>query len=712
MAKNWAIAIGINEYQFLQPLACAQADAEALRGLLVADGGFKQQQSLLMSDTSPPIGDRVTSPTKENILLLLEDLAVACWRPQDRVWFFFSGYGIHHNGKDYLMPVDGNPEQVEETGIEVAVIMHTLHSANVNALMLLDINRAFTTQGLDTFVGQEIIELAQELQVPLILSCQPEQFSYESTELGYGFFAAALLEALSSDRGKTLGELEAYLSVRTPELCHYYWRPTQNPVTVITSNQQVILGNSEFENDMDAAAIVVSEEIFASARFPEEVTSTIAEPSKEENVSNHNYSHINLNSNLQTNSSNYSQLINNSATTSFGRQGYVEPDVNLGVNPGVNSGIVEKPNQRSLLPSLPPAKAKVEISQPISGIPKINTTSQETNTGLPFWMQVLLWGGSMTLLLGMIIILIFRHNADSRVEQTYSVPQSSNPDESSFVQTIPNTPPNPIAPETPATQPLVKQVTPITTPKATLTPTPTPTQTIVNPASANSPSPNPTSINSSVVTPTATPTASVQETSDTQSRKQALSELDKLSLSPNQASDLKFAIASARKIKPSEQRYGEAQVNIQVWNSMIYELANQRAKKRQYSSAIAAAQLINESEALHPKAKTAINQWRQQAKQYLSNKTLIEAASGLIQPGQASTYNRAIEVAQKVAKSEPGSDIARKSIDKWSKEILKIARNRAAKGEKKAAISTATLVPEGTPAYEAAQKAIQRWKKS
>ncbi|PAX59742.1 caspase family protein [Brunnivagina elsteri] len=706
MAKNWAIAIGINEYQFLQPLACAQADAEAVRGLLVADGGFKQQQSLLMSDTSPPIGDRATSPTKDNILLLLEDLAAACWRPQDRVWFFFSGYGIQHNGKDYLMPVDGNPGQVEETGIEVATIMHTLHSVNVNALMLLDINRAFATQGLDTFVGQEIIELAQELEVPLILSCQPEQFSYESTELGHGFFTAALLEALSSDNGKTLGELEAYLSVRTPELCQYYWRPTQNPVTVIISSKQVILGNSEFENDMDAAAIVVSEEIFARANAFGGASPNPS-PSVEENVPSNNYSHLNSNSYPQTNSSNYSQLINNPAATSFGRQGYVNPDVDPGINPGINSGI-KQPSQRSLPPSLPPAKAKVEISQPISGIPKINTTSQETNTGLPFWMQVLLWGGSMTLLLGMIVILIFRHNADSRVEETYSVPQ--NPDESSFVQTIPSTPPNTVAPKIPATQPPIQQVKPTPSNSPSVNPTPV-NPTPVSPTPVNPPADS-SVVNQTTPTPTTTATASVLDSSDTQSRKQALSKLDKLSLSPNQASDLKFAIASARKVKPSEERYGEAQVNIQVWNSMIYELANQRAKKRQYSSAIAAAQLINESEPLHPKAKTAITQWRQQAKQYLSNKTLVEAATGLIQPGQASTYNRAIEVAKKVSKGEPGFDIAQKSIDKWSKEILNIAKKRAANGEKKAAIGTATLVPEGTPAYDAAQKTIQRWKKS
>lgn len=82
MANYWAIAIGINQYQLFQPLSCAQADAEALEDFLVTEAGFLPKHCLLMTDTSPPIGDRSTYPTKENILLLLEDLAATSW--QDR----------------------------------------------------------------------------------------------------------------------------------------------------------------------------------------------------------------------------------------------------------------------------------------------------------------------------------------------------------------------------------------------------------------------------------------------------------------------------------------------------------------------------------------------------------------------------------------------------------------------------------------------------
>ncbi|BAZ10475.1 peptidase C14 caspase catalytic subunit p20 [Calothrix sp. NIES-4071] len=681
MANNWAIAIGINQYQFLQPLACAEADAKAVRAFLIEDGAFKQQQCLLMSDTSPPIGDRPTTPTKENILLLLEDLIAACWRPQDRVWFFFSGYGVNHNGRDYLMPIDGTPERIEETGIEVAALMQSLQVSGVNLLMLLDINRAFGTLN-EIYVGQEIIDLAQELQLPLILSCQPEQFSYESNELGHGFFSAALLEALRSGNGNTLGELEAYLSIRTPELCQHFWRPTQNPVTVITSSKQVILGNFELEND-DAPAIVVSEEIFASALSAPMLESATNKnnPHLAQPPSNY-YSQLHNVQNVQNvqNGENVKNQVVTTSESEFARE-YI--------NSSVQSTIPEPSIKRSLPASLPPARPGVveEKASSIETPHDHQELEQAPGASVPFWLQVLLWGGSMTLLLGMIVLLLFR-NQSGVVEQNNSTSANVTTDDTSLVRTAPD---NSVArtpgvSEAPVTQPTIQPTPPPITPtQATTTATPetTPKPQAVTPVAITNP----------------------------QIRKQALAELDRLSLTPTQATDLKIAIATARKIKPSDQQYPQAQANIQVWNSMIFDLAQERAKKRQYSSAVAAAQLIGENEALYPKADSAVTQWRQQAKQYVSNKTVVEAATALVKPGQASSYNRAIEVAKKVPKGEPGFDIAQKSIDKWSKEILNLAKKRAAKGDKQAAVSTATLVPQGTPAYSAAYRAIQQWKK-
>ncbi len=591
MANNWAIAIGINQYHFFQPLGCAQADAEALKDFLVTEGGFLPQQCMLITDTSPPLGDRPTIPTKENILLLVEDLAAACWQPQDRLWLFFSGYGVNYNGQDYLMPVEGNPERVEETGIELRGLMQSLQAAVLNVLVLLDINRAFGTQAY-TLVGQETIELAQELKVTTILSCQPEQFSHESSELGHGFFTAALLEALRSGNGSTLADLERYLSIRTPELCQHHWRPTQNPVTVITSREQVILPQLEVKSDLEDTLILSLEEVLPLA---------FAAPPLQ-------YSH---------------------AGGVGGDQG----------DKGVTSP----------LPT-PVQTFRRNVSSPLPNF------QDKGVANVPFWQMFVLWGATTMLVLCLILVVLFRNQAGLRVEKNPALPNTATND-------------------TKVVKPLPK-------------------------------------LNSAPVEPDRLSTSKPRDSSSQSQQKQALITGSKMSLRQTQASDLGLAIATARKIQPGEPLYEQAQNNIKIWSNMILHLAEVRAKQGQYDNAIAAAQLIGTSDPLYPKAQAAVNQWRLEAKKYLSNETLLDAANALIQPGQAFTYNRAIEVAKKVPPNEPGFDDAQKSINQWSQKILDFAHRRAAKGEFKAAIDTAALVPEGTEAYKKATDAIQKWQKN
>jgi hypothetical protein len=559
MANNWAIAIGINQYHFFQPLSCAQSDAEALKEYLITEEGFLPQHCMLMTDTSPPFGDRSTYPTKDNILLLIEDLAAACWQPQDRLWLFFSGYAVNYCGRDYLIPVFGNPSRVEATGIEVRGLMQSLQATNLDVLLLLDINRPFGTQG-DALVGQEIIELAQELQIPTILSCQPEQFSYESRELGHGLFTAALLEALRFGSSSTLTSLETYLSIRIPELCQHYWRPTQNPVTIIPSKEQ--------KND----------------------------------------------------------------SFSIGDHSFVGTEETLSsLHPATFSS--------ASFPHAPKTVAKTR-----------------------FWSIFLLWGASTVVALSLFVVILFRNQAVFSFQKIF--PAFSNKTSAAHTKTV-SAPPTPIS---------------------VLSTIPEPPQ--VQPSLQVPPKPD-----------------------ESKQRQQAMLELTKMSLRPTQASDISKAIAKARKVTRDEPLYEQAQTNIRIWNRMILDLAESRAKKRYYTDAIAAAQLISKDHPLYQQAQAGIMQWRLEARQYLANKTLIQAANALIEHRQASTYNRAIEVAKKVPFDEPGFDIAEQSINQWSNRILELAKKRAARGEIASAVDTAVLVPQGTAAYDEAQKAIQQWQK-
>ncbi|ODG96268.1 peptidase C14 [Nostoc sp. KVJ20] len=622
MANYWAIAIGINQYQLFQPLSCAQADAEALDDFLVTEAGFLPEHCLVMTDTSPPIGDRSTYPTKENILLLLEDFAATSWQPEDYLWLFFSGYGVNYKGKDYLMPVEGNPELVQETGIELRSLMQSLQLTDLNVLLLLDINRAFGTQA-DAPVGEETIELAQELQLATILSCQPEQFSHESSELGHGFFTAALLEALRSGNGSNLADLESYLSLLMPKLCHHHWRPVQNPATIIPSRQQVILPQLAMENHFQPEPVIYPEESFAIARAApplDDYPKTSAERGRW-----------------------------GEATVSSSQQVKVEKSKGKQVQ-GSASGLVSQPMPETSLGANPrgrfiPNSSKGYVSRLPSNQPSI-----------PFWKQFILWGGGSLLVAGLIAVVFLRNQETFRIKQISSTSPNATASNSQVIENLPSDS--------------------------------TPPVRLNNQSSAQ-----------------------IASSSQSKKRNQAVLDLAKMSLRQTQASDLSMAIATARKIKPGEPLYEQAQENIKIWSQMILDLAEGRAKQRQYASAIAAARLITKDEAPYAKAQAAINLWRLEGKQYVSNKTLLDAANALIKSGQASTYNRAIEVAKKVPAGQPGFDAAQKSINSWSEKILDMAKRRAAQGELKAAIETATLVPEETGAYEDAQDAIQKWQK-
>ncbi|MGM3306711.1 caspase family protein [Anabaena sp. WFMT] len=613
MANYWAIAIGINQYELFQPLSCAQADAEALHDFLLTEAGLLPQNCLLMTNTSPPIGEKTSYPTKDHILSLLEELAATSWQPEDHLWLFFSGYGVNHNDKDYLMPVAGNPDMVSETGLEVRSLMQSLQVAQLNVLLIFDINRAFGTQA-DAPVGQEILDMAKELQMAVMLSCQPEEFSHESSELGHGFFTAALLEALRAGKGGNLTDLESYVSSLTPELCQHHWRPIQNPATVIPSHQQAILPILELDSESETQQLIFPEENFAVA-----LTAPPLADNKSKNSTTDKAWWAEKKS-VET-------TLNKTSSNADESVGTLPVDGNqiLATSPELNTGA-------RFIPSAAKDYA---------------TPSIHENT--PIWKQFILWGGGSMIIVGLIATFVLNNQASFRFKK-FSTTVNNTTSDSQFSKSFP--------PVTPTVEPIKPARLPIV---------------------------------------------------DSQKRNQAILELGKMSLSATKASDLSQAIASTKKIKPGEPLYQQAQENIQIWNQLILELAEERAQQREYSDAIAAAELITKDELLYPQAQSAIAKWRLEIKRYVSNKTLLDAANALIQPGQASTYNRAIEVAKRVPPGQPGFEIAQTSINQWSEKILDLAKNRAAQGELSTAIETATLVPEITPAYEDAQDAIQKW---
>lgn len=106
--NSWALIIGINAYQHLNPLAYAVNDAQALHSVLTAELGFPPDKVTLLLDGAA---------TRQAILDAWLELTDKAADPDDRVIMFFAGHGMTVQGAKAaedigcLIPVDGDVDK-------------------------------------------------------------------------------------------------------------------------------------------------------------------------------------------------------------------------------------------------------------------------------------------------------------------------------------------------------------------------------------------------------------------------------------------------------------------------------------------------------------------------------------------------------------------------------------------------------------------------
>jgi Caspase domain len=238
MATQTCISIGINQYQSLPALGYGLADAVAMEQFFVDAAGWSPSQCLLMTDTSPNHGDKSTYPDRENIQRWLQQWSWDTLHHGDLLWFFFSGCGISFEGEDYLIPIDGDVEDLPNTCISIRQLYQQFNDIGVNALVFLDANRSIHLP-LSSGIGKITTKLAQDYQIPTFLSCQSHEFSHEDAGLGHGLFTTALLEALNYHPDLNLGTIDTYLSSRLAELSEHHWKPLQTPVSIVPTTASI-----------------------------------------------------------------------------------------------------------------------------------------------------------------------------------------------------------------------------------------------------------------------------------------------------------------------------------------------------------------------------------------------------------------------------------------------------------------------------------------
>ncbi|MEO1148610.1 MAG: SUMF1/EgtB/PvdO family nonheme iron enzyme [Cyanobacteria bacterium J06638_22] len=233
MARNWAICIGINNYnpRNFTPLKYARQDAERVSAFFQEMNFdkvylFTDGSSPISADQGPPYP---SEPTHGNLVTFLSDrFARPFLSTGDNVWFFFAGHGERHNSKDYLMPKDANARGDKViSALQVDEVRDwLLNSGADNVVLLLDACRNEGGRG-STGIS------AEQPGVITMSSCNPSEKAWEINELEQGAFTYALLEALQLPGDQscaTVERLSAYLKHRVPNLCQRYGKmPAQTP---------------------------------------------------------------------------------------------------------------------------------------------------------------------------------------------------------------------------------------------------------------------------------------------------------------------------------------------------------------------------------------------------------------------------------------------------------------------------------------------------
>ncbi|ODV35825.1 hypothetical protein BFG60_4575 [Microcystis aeruginosa NIES-98] len=231
MAKNWVIAIGINEYDNLKPLKYAKKDAEAIKAWCEGEGGFDRSGIFLFTEDSPPIPASPPIPTQLTHgrlkRFLQKQFETPLLKSGDNLWFFFAGHGRRYQDKDYLMLPDSDPGNVRETAVSVDYVTERLRRSGAdNVVLLLDACRDEDSRG-GLGIGEE-----EHQGVITFYSCTANQQSWEIDELQQGSFTHGLLEGLRR-RGEancaTVERLDEHLRRQVEQTNARYGKPRQNP---------------------------------------------------------------------------------------------------------------------------------------------------------------------------------------------------------------------------------------------------------------------------------------------------------------------------------------------------------------------------------------------------------------------------------------------------------------------------------------------------
>ena len=182
--ENYAIVIGVDEYDAVAPLNYAANDAKAL-------GEFFESQDYSVTTLLN------TQASKSRVLSKIKTVAAVAGsssQARGNIVFVYSGHGFRENGVNYLAPSEIDPKRLTETGISLSEVSQILESANVRQRALFidacrnDPGKSFANESQRFSVDRSSEGLA------ILYSTGAGKVSFEDTDLKAGVFSHYLLK--------------------------------------------------------------------------------------------------------------------------------------------------------------------------------------------------------------------------------------------------------------------------------------------------------------------------------------------------------------------------------------------------------------------------------------------------------------------------------------------------------------------------------------
>jgi hypothetical protein len=225
--RGHAVIIGVENYRERLPKAdFAAADAKTMAAYASAVLGYAEENVVLMTDGRATKGD-----FEKN----LERWLVNRVEKDDEVFVYFSGHGAPNpkTGDAYLVPYDGDPTYIQETGYPLKKLYATLVKLPTkNVTVALDScfsgagGRSVIAKGARPLV--EVHEAAPPEEILVLAASAGDEISNSYDEQGHGLFTYYFLKGLKS-KGPDFKAVFEYLKPEVARVARRQYNADQNP---------------------------------------------------------------------------------------------------------------------------------------------------------------------------------------------------------------------------------------------------------------------------------------------------------------------------------------------------------------------------------------------------------------------------------------------------------------------------------------------------